>query len=114
MQLHSRSGGILRPVIYSPEAGEFKIVNEQGRGRLVPVKRRATDKTRGRGRSRPILERTVPYPMPKKNYSISRIGFSVILTDCRCAMRVFRLQRMCSEWSPRERGSADFSPQACW
>ncbi len=39
--------------------GAFKKVSEQGRGRLVPVKRRATDMTRGRGRPRPILERTL-------------------------------------------------------
>src|SRR5437660_1790281 len=30
--------------------------DEQGRARLVPVSRRATDKTRGRGRPRPILK----------------------------------------------------------
>ena len=46
--------------------GAFKQESEQGRGRLVPAKRRATDKTRGRGHPRPILERTVPYPMPKR------------------------------------------------
>jgi hypothetical protein len=34
-------------------------VSEQGRGRLVPVKRHATDKTRGRGRPGPILEPAV-------------------------------------------------------
>ena len=37
---------------------EFKKASEQGRGRLVPVKRRATDKTPRRGRPRPI-ERTL-------------------------------------------------------
>ena len=30
--------------------GAFKKVSEQGRGRLVPAKRRVPDKTRGRGR----------------------------------------------------------------
>jgi hypothetical protein len=39
--------------------GAFKQVSEQGRERLVPVKRRTTDKTRGRSRPRPILERTL-------------------------------------------------------
>ncbi len=38
--------------------GAFKEVSKQGRGRLVPVKRRATNSTRGRGRPRPILEPT--------------------------------------------------------
>src|SRR5207245_2367974 len=35
--------------------GTFKKVSEQRRGRLVPAKRR-TDKSRGRGRRRPMLE----------------------------------------------------------
>ena len=38
--------------------GAFQKLSEQGRGRLVPAKRRATEKTRGRGRPRPTLERT--------------------------------------------------------
>ena len=38
----------------------FKKASVQGRGRLVPVKRSATDKTRGRARPRPILERAPP------------------------------------------------------
>ena len=36
-----------------PRQGAFKQLNEQGRG-LVPVRRRATDRTRGRGRPRPL------------------------------------------------------------
>src|SRR6266487_5467002 len=36
----------------NPE-GAFTKMSEQGRGRLVPVKRPATDKTRGRGRCVP-------------------------------------------------------------
>src|SRR2546426_7988756 len=40
----------------------FKNASERGRGRLVPAKRRATDKTRGRGSPRPIVERTLREP----------------------------------------------------
>src|SRR6266542_5051601 len=39
--------------------GAFKKVSEHGRGRLVPEKREVGDKTRGRGRLRPILERAL-------------------------------------------------------
>src|SRR5206468_12467608 len=37
-------------------------VSGQGPGRLVPVRRRATHKTRGRGRPRPMLQRALPQP----------------------------------------------------
>src|SRR5436190_17912389 len=39
-----------------------KNASQRCRERLVPAKRRANDKTRGRGRSRPILERTLRQP----------------------------------------------------
>src|SRR5439155_15647487 len=42
------------------QQGAFKKVSEQGRGRHVPLKRSATDKTRGRGRS--IRERAQDSP----------------------------------------------------
>ncbi len=54
----ARAATALANAIQCPK-GAFKKVSEQARGRLVPVKHRATDKTRGRGRPRPIHERTL-------------------------------------------------------
>src|SRR5437773_6159291 len=42
----------------------FKNVSGQGRGRLVPEKRRVADKTQERGRPRPLLEDTRPSTLP--------------------------------------------------
>ena len=47
------------PAAFDHDQGVFNKVNERGRGRLVPVEIRGTDKTRGRGRPRPVLERTL-------------------------------------------------------
>src|SRR5438046_1596155 len=52
--MQSRSCGVSPQQMNAQRA--FKTVSEQGWGRLVPVKRRVTDKTRGGGRPRAILE----------------------------------------------------------
>src|SRR5688572_30663877 len=59
--------------------GAFKQVGEPGRGRLVPVNLSATDKTRGRSRPRPSLERTLELTAP-----------GMLTSVCPAATRVFR------------------------
>src|SRR5205823_11649499 len=59
--------------------GAIKKVSEQGRvrrrGRLVPVKLRVTDKTRGRGRPRPFLD--APWTEVFTRTGLLRISFSL-------------------------------------
>jgi len=56
--------GKTRKVITPSSLGTFKIVSGQGRGRLVPERRRVADERRGRGRPRPIVEDTLPSILP--------------------------------------------------
>ncbi len=63
--------GKTKRVITPSSPGTFKIVSRQGRGRLVPVKRRVADKTGGRGRPRPIFEDTLPSTLPAPRSPLS-------------------------------------------
>src|SRR5947207_4474540 len=56
--------GRTKRVITPSSPGPFKMVSGQGRGRLVPEKRRVADKTGGRGPPRPILEDKLPSTLP--------------------------------------------------
>src|SRR5436190_14289146 len=56
--------GKTRKVLTPSTLDSFKQVGRPRRGRLVPVERRVADKTRGRGRPRPILEKPLPSTPP--------------------------------------------------
>ena len=59
-------------------SGVFKKVSRQGRGPLVSVKHRSTDKTRGRGRPRPILELTLRSHQARALFAFLCLARSVI------------------------------------
>src|SRR5436305_1704360 len=56
----------------------FKNVSEHGRGRLVPGKRQAGDRARGRGRPRPFLAATSPEPIARFSKLDENAGICIL------------------------------------